>query len=413
MSEENKETYSSEQKLVKDFLYDVRRRLPFWLKDQKEDVDEIIEELENHIWDRATELAEGDDPSPEQIEQIINQMGSPGKIASEYKRRGKPKYFITEELWPQYQRSMMIFGAALVALNIIIAFARIGSHSAADIFGGLFQGIFTSLAIAVIITTVIFAALSHEGYLPDDLEGKVPFFIINLRGLRTTTDDNGVVQTETAAAKTATVDKPVRIIKEEPFPRTEKTTVIREQPTTIIREKVVVEPRTIYVDRLRATPRPKRKSKHYLGRDYLGEGISGIIFGTIIMILPWMPFLDFLAMPMTLKYWFLIFGGAAVVLGLIRFFQAIIGRMVHFQQFLMFIGMIPRAANIPLFLALKNRPEILLTWLQDKLIGHITPEHVQLAVVIITWVVVATTILSLIAELSRIIKLGVNGFPED
>jgi len=411
MSEKYKETYSSEQKLVKDFLYDVRRKLPFWLKDQKEDVDEIIEELENHIWDRATELADGYDPSPDQVEQIINQMGSPSKIASEYKRRGKPKYFITEELWPQYQRSMMIFGAALVALNVIIAFARIGSHTAADIFGGLFQGMFTSLAIAVIITTVIFAALSHEGYLPDDLEGKVPFFIINLRGLRSSSDESRVAQAETAAAKTVVEDKPVRIIKEQPFPSTEKTTVIRERPTTIIREKVVVEPRTIYVDRPRS--RSQRKSKHYLGRDYLGEGISGIIFGTIIMILPFMPFLDFLAMPMTLKYWFLIFGGAGVALGLIRFFQAIIGRMVHFQQFLMFIGMIPRAANIPLFLAIKNRPEILLTWLQNKLIGHITPEHVQLAVVIIAWVVVATTILSLIAELSRIIKLGVNGFPED
>ena len=91
MSENNKEIYSSEQKLVKDFLYEVKRRLPFWLRDQKEDVNEIIEELENHIWDRATELADGQDPSPDQIQQVINQMGSPGKIASEYKRRGKPK----------------------------------------------------------------------------------------------------------------------------------------------------------------------------------------------------------------------------------------------------------------------------------------------------------------------------------
>ena len=399
MSEENKEIYSSEQKLVKDFLNEVKRRLPFWLKDVKEDVDEIIEELENHIWDRATELADGQEPSPDQIEQVISQMGSPGKIASEYKRRGKPKYFITEELWPQYQRSMIIFGAVLVAINIIIAFARIGSHTAGEIFGGLFQGIFTSLAIVLIITTVIFAALSHEGYLPDDLEGKVPFFVINLRGLRTRSDDADVAYAEPAeaAAKMVTDDRPVRIIKEEPT-------------TTIVREKVIVEPRTVYIDR--RPHRPKRKSKHYLGRDYLGEGISGIIFGTVIMILPFMPFLDFLAMPMALKYWFLIFGGMGLALGLIRFFQAIIGRMVNFQQFLMFIGMIPRAASIPLFLALKNRPEILLTWLQDKLINHITADNVQLAVVIISWVVVGATILALISELSRIIKLGVNGFPE-
>ncbi|MHA1505478.1 MAG: HAAS signaling domain-containing protein, partial [Candidatus Heimdallarchaeota archaeon] len=236
MSEENKEIYSSEQKLVNDFLNEVRRRLPFWLKDVKEDVDEIIEELENHIWDRATELADGQEPSPDQIEQVINQMGSPRKIASEYKRRGKPKYFITEELWPQYQRSMLIFGAVLVGINIIIAFARIGSHSAGEIFGGLFQGIFTSLAISLIITTIIFALLSHEGYLPDDLEGKVPFFVINFRGLRSRSDDADVAYAEPAeaAAKTVTDDRPVRIIKEEPLPRTVQTTVVKEPTTTIV-----------------------------------------------------------------------------------------------------------------------------------------------------------------------------------
>ncbi|MHA1124064.1 MAG: HAAS signaling domain-containing protein [Candidatus Heimdallarchaeota archaeon] len=411
MSEYNKEIYTSEENLVKNFLNEVRRKLPFWLKDQKKDVDEILEELENHIWDRATELAEGSDPSPDQIEQVINQMGSPAKIASEYKRRGKPKYFITEELWPQYQRSLIIFGAVLIGLNIIIGLFRIGSHTAGEIFGGIFQGIFTSLAIVTILTTIIFAALSHEGYLPDDLEGKVPFFVINLRGLRTRSDESRATQAE-PAAKAVTEDKPVRILKEESLPPVEKTTMVKEPTTTIVREKVIIEPRTVYVDRPR--PKTKRKRKHYLGRDYLGEGISGIIFGTIIMILPFMPFLDFLAMPSALKYWFLIFGGMCLVLGLIRFFQAIIGRMVHFQQLLMILGMIPRAANIPLFLALLNRPYILLTWLQNIIPESAISDYYVLVIVkVVVWFTVVTTALSLIAELSRMIKLGVNGYPDD
>ena len=46
------------QELIKIFLDDVERKLPFWLKDEKENISDILEELETHIWDRATELAE-------------------------------------------------------------------------------------------------------------------------------------------------------------------------------------------------------------------------------------------------------------------------------------------------------------------------------------------------------------------
>ena len=388
MSEINKENNNNEQKLVNNFLEDVKKRLPFWIRDQKNDVDEIIEELENHIWDRATELAEGNDPSPEQIEQVINQMGSPGKIASEYKRRGKPKYFITEELWPQYLRSLMIFGAIFVGLNIIISLLRIGSHTAGAIFGGIFQGIFSSLAIVVVLTTAIFVFLSHEGYLPADLEGKVPFFIINIELCRSRKAD--------------------RAYAAEPAVKQEKVTVgTRPLPRTI-EKRVYREPRTVFVER----DRPKRAHKHYLGRDYLGEGISGIIFGTVVMVLPFMPFLEFLAMPTLLKYWLLIFGGLVLAAGLIRFMQAIIGRMLRFQQVLMFFGMVPSALNIPLFLALKHRPDILLTWLQDILSKWITADNVQLMVTVLVWFTVAVTALKLVSELTRIIKLEVNGFPE-
>ena len=88
MSNENNNNSNSSdrrQELIKSFLDEVERKLPFWLKDQKEDINDILEELETHIWDRATELAEGGEPSEEQIELVIEQMGSPSKIAGEYK----------------------------------------------------------------------------------------------------------------------------------------------------------------------------------------------------------------------------------------------------------------------------------------------------------------------------------------
>ena len=152
------------QELIKTFLDDVERKLPFWLKDEKENISDILEELETHIWDRATELAEGGDPSEEQIEIVIEQMGTPSKIASEYKRRGKPKYFITEELFPLYTKILIIVGAVLVGFNFIgMLFSIIGATSARAVFGGFFQGIFVSFAIALVLITIQFVYLSKEG----------------------------------------------------------------------------------------------------------------------------------------------------------------------------------------------------------------------------------------------------------
>ena len=77
----NLENLNEDQRLVKEFLDEVERKLPFWLKDEKKNVVDILEELETHIWDRATELADGEEPSIEDIKQVIDQMGTPSKIA--------------------------------------------------------------------------------------------------------------------------------------------------------------------------------------------------------------------------------------------------------------------------------------------------------------------------------------------
>ncbi len=79
MSNENNNYDNSSdrrQELGKTFLYDVERKLPFWLKDEKDNITDILEELETHIWDRATELAEGGEPSEEQIELVICSISS-------------------------------------------------------------------------------------------------------------------------------------------------------------------------------------------------------------------------------------------------------------------------------------------------------------------------------------------------
>ena len=87
--------------IIKEYLKEVEKRLPEWLKDKKEHK-EVLAELEDHIWSKAEELSGMGQPTIETVQMAISHMGKPETIAKEYKRRGTPKYYITEEMWPSY-----------------------------------------------------------------------------------------------------------------------------------------------------------------------------------------------------------------------------------------------------------------------------------------------------------------------
>jgi len=109
----------TEQKtIIRNYLEEVRKKLPHWLKDQRKDVQDIIDELEDHIWDKATELAQGQNPTATQILFVISEMGAPKDIAREYRHRGKPKFFITEELFAWYWKTLA--GASALSFVIVI-----------------------------------------------------------------------------------------------------------------------------------------------------------------------------------------------------------------------------------------------------------------------------------------------------
>ncbi|MHA1660072.1 MAG: permease prefix domain 1-containing protein, partial [Promethearchaeota archaeon] len=160
MSEKNME------KLVKEFLKQVKEKLPEWLKSNKKELRDILDELREHIWAKAEELSSSGQPTEDSIRMAIAHMGTPQSIAKEYKRRGKPKVYITEELWPFYTKVLGILLVVVIAINvvsIVLSFVFGGSFSLD--FGGLYLG----LAGVFMLVTIIFVALSMEGYLPEDL----------------------------------------------------------------------------------------------------------------------------------------------------------------------------------------------------------------------------------------------------
>ncbi|MCF2138779.1 MAG: hypothetical protein K9W44_01825 [Candidatus Lokiarchaeota archaeon] len=154
---------------IKAFLKDVEEKLPGWLKDDKFEKREVLNELEEHIWDKAEELAMGGEITLVHVQKAINLMGTPESITREYKKRGTPYIYITKEWWEIYKKVLTIAVVSLIAINLIVFFAQILSVPFWDNFTSIFSGLWNSILPTLVIITVIFVALSIQGYFPEDL----------------------------------------------------------------------------------------------------------------------------------------------------------------------------------------------------------------------------------------------------
>lgn len=159
--------------LIKDYLKEVKSKLPEWLKDKKEHK-EILAELEEHIWSKADELSGMDQPTIESVQTAISHMGSPQSIAKEYKRRGTPKVYITKEMWSLYLKVLGIVFAVVIGITLITQVIDfiLGNLDIGQFIGNIFQGIQVGCFSTFAIITIIFVALSMEGYFPEDFRSK-------------------------------------------------------------------------------------------------------------------------------------------------------------------------------------------------------------------------------------------------
>lgn len=156
--------------LVKDFLKNVKKKLPEWLKEKKKEIKDILVELEEHIWEKSEELSGMAQPTEDSVRLAIAHMGTPESIAREYKRRGTPKYYITEELWPLYTKVLKIILVVIIAIAIFSTVLNVmtGNLAEALSFFGYFMGFFSAFTIV----SIIFVVLSMEGYFPEDFKSE-------------------------------------------------------------------------------------------------------------------------------------------------------------------------------------------------------------------------------------------------
>ena len=159
--------------MIKDYLKEVKSKLPDWLKDKKEHK-EILAELEDHIWSKAEELSGMGQPTVESVQMAISHMGTAENIAKEYKRRGTPKVYITAELWPYYLRVLGIVFAVVIGITLVsqVVDFIFGNLALGQFFENIIQGIQIGCLSTFAIISIIFVALSMEGYFPEDFKSK-------------------------------------------------------------------------------------------------------------------------------------------------------------------------------------------------------------------------------------------------
>lgn len=164
------------QDIVKEYLKEVKSKLPDWLKSKKEHK-EILADLEDHIWQKAEELSDIGQPTISSVQSAIAHMGTPKSIAKEYKHRGTPKFYITEEMWPLYIKVLIIVFIVIIAINIFSQVINVifEEEAVSKIPENLFTGIQTGILGSFVIVSIIFVVLSMEGYFPEDFKSKKDF----------------------------------------------------------------------------------------------------------------------------------------------------------------------------------------------------------------------------------------------
>ncbi|MHA1979153.1 MAG: HAAS signaling domain-containing protein [Candidatus Hodarchaeales archaeon] len=157
-------------RLVNNYVKQVKKHLPDWIKNNNEKLEDIILEINSHIWDSAQEIANSKDPEPKFVQEAINRLGSPKEMARSYKKRGTPKYFISEELSSIYTNVNWIVG---IIVFLVIATVQVVVIEPDNLGQALINGIslsFPTIMTFLMVITWIFVGLSHEGYFPENLD---------------------------------------------------------------------------------------------------------------------------------------------------------------------------------------------------------------------------------------------------
>ena len=163
----------TENKVVKNYINSVKVKLPEWLKWKKDELKNVLEDLEAQLYGEARSISQGEELTDADLQEAIRRMGTPESIAKLYKNRGTPKFFLTQELFDFYLRTLFFFFSVVFFINIIVGVFQFFFIPWWEVLGGLFSGVWIGCLVAAIVITIVFVYFSTEGFLPEDF-GIIP-----------------------------------------------------------------------------------------------------------------------------------------------------------------------------------------------------------------------------------------------
>ncbi len=342
----------SENKLVKNYIAQVKQKLPEWLKWKEEELKNVLNDLEQQLYNEARAISGGESLTDADVQETIMRMGTPESIAKLYKRRGTPRFYITQELIEFYLRTLFFFFGVVFFVNILGAVFQFFFKVWWEVLGGMITGIWIGCLISVVVITIVFVYFSMEGFLPEDF-GMIPKRLAILFPFNFNEE-----QLEESKIYTKQKIQEAKVLQEE------KMAAIKHRvKEKTIEMKIIEKEKLAAAKVLRKQKLEKAKLKREIDKTQpvtIGELIfgtlAGIIFGLILIIQPFAVtglmhqfFLDWLKM-----MGFLIF-----VSGLFSLVRLVIGVSNYTgQQVFLVIGVIYNLVYIPLFVLLINQPEI-------------------------------------------------------
>ncbi|MFX0080369.1 MAG: hypothetical protein ACFE94_01320 [Candidatus Hodarchaeota archaeon] len=400
----------SENQMINDFLTQVYKKFPEWLKLKKEEADKILNDLNNQILNEARNIAEGQEPSDFDIQQALYQIGTPESIAKFYKQRGTPKLYITEELFDFYMRSMLFFFIIVITITVIVSTFQFFFEPWWKVLGSMFTGVWIGCLITAIVITIVFVYFSMQGFLPEDF-GMIPSrlaslfpFHISEKGLKETREYTKI-KLEEASQKARETIVEARLRTKE---KLEEIKALRQEKLEVAelrREQKLLESKLRREERQqRARERTEeRREEAKIKKEVrkrqpvtIGElifgAIGGLIFGLFIIIQPFAEIPD-LFVPEFLD-WLKIFGLLIVISGLINLIRLAVGVRNHTgQQVMLVIEALYSLAYIPVFLILLNNPEIFpISLFSGGTISIIPYDGSNVSYIVYFWVIIGIII---------------------
>ena len=402
----------TENIIVKNYINQVKQKLPEWLKWKEEELKNILDDLEAQLYGEARAISRGEELTDADIKEAIVRMGTPESIAKLYKNRSTPKFYLSQELFDFYLRTLFFFFGVIIFINVIVAVIRFFFNPFWEVFGGIFSGIWVGCLVAAIIITIVFVYFSMEGFLPEDF-GVIPERLAMIFPFRLTEEhiadtreytklhieEARMLGREKLAAAKARVEERItesKALREE-----------RRAEAKLLRKQKLEEAKA-----LRRQKSEEAKQKRLIKKSQpltIGELIfgtsAGIIIGLLLIIQPFS--VTGLMLPAFLD-WLKLLGFLIFVTGLLDLIRLVIGVSNYTgQQVFLIIGAIYNFSYIPVFLLLLNQPEIFpISLFSGGNIPIIPSDPSNITYIVYFWVIIAIIIGIIGGMIGNLVKVN-------